>query len=45
MYKRQDFEKRLEILKETAYSEDAAAVKVLVKEFVPTYKPNGNSNR
>ena len=44
-FEKKDFEKRLEILKETAYSEDAAAVKVLVKEFVPTYKPNGNSNR
>lgn len=41
-FEKKDFEKRLEILKETAYSEDAAAVKVLVKEFVPTYKPNGN---
>ena len=44
-FEKKDFEKRLEILKETAYSEDAAAVKVLVKEFVSTYKPNGNSNR
>ena len=38
-FEKKDFEKKLEILKETAYDEDAAAIKALVKEFVPTYKP------
>ena len=39
-FEKKDFEKKLEILKETAYDEDAAAIKALVKEFVPTYKPD-----
>ena len=39
-FEKKDFEKNLEILKETAYDEDAAAIKALVKEFVPTYKPD-----
>lgn len=34
------FEDKLEVLKETAYKEDAMAVRRLVKEFVPTYKPD-----
>ena len=33
-------EDKLEVLKETAYKEDAMAVRRLVKEFVPTYKPD-----
>ena len=36
-FEKKDFEKKLEIL---AYDEDAAAIKALVKEFVPTYKPD-----
>ena len=39
-FEKKDFEKKLEILKETAYDEDAVAIKALVKEFVPTYKPD-----
>ena len=39
-FEKKDFENKLEILKETAYDEDAAAIKALVKEFVPTYKPD-----
>ena len=35
-----NFEDKLEVLKETAYKEDAMAVRRLVKEFVPTYKPD-----
>ena len=39
-FDKDNFEDKLEVLKETAYKEDAMAVRRLVKEFVPTYKPD-----
>ena len=39
-FDKDNFEDKLEVLKETAYKEDAMAVRQLVKEFVPTYKPD-----
>ena len=39
-FDKDNVEDKLEVLKETAYKEDAMAVRRLVKEFVPTYKPD-----
>ena len=40
-FEKKEFEKKLEMLKEAAYGEDATEVKIMIKEFVPTYRPNG----